>query len=73
MTEIAAFLGLHRDTVSEVLNRQAVPRRQRGISPDLVGEVIASYDQSIPERWLWHCEGLAYLSALVEDGPNNRR
>ena len=43
VTEIAAFFGLHRDTVSEVLNRQAVPRRQRGVSPDLVGEVIASY------------------------------
>jgi hypothetical protein len=41
--ELATIFGIHRDTVSEILDRQGVVRRQRGIPPELVGEVIASY------------------------------
>jgi hypothetical protein len=41
--ELAAIFGIHRDTVSEILDRQGVTRRQRGIPPELVDQVIASY------------------------------
>jgi len=41
--ELATIFGVHRDTVSEILDRQGVPRRQRGIPPELVEEVIAAY------------------------------
>lgn len=43
MTQLATLLGIHRDTVSEILDRQGIARRHRGIPPELVGEVIASY------------------------------
>jgi hypothetical protein len=41
--ELATVFGVHRDTVSEILDRQGVPRRQRGIPLELVEEAIAAY------------------------------
>jgi Mn-dependent DtxR family transcriptional regulator len=41
--ELADRFGIHRDTVSEILNRHSVARRHRGIPPELLGELIASY------------------------------
>ena len=41
--ELAAHFGVHRDTVSEVLDRHGVVRRQAGLAPDLLSEVIALY------------------------------
>ncbi len=41
--ELAANFGVHRDTVSEILDRQGIARRQKGLAPELLGEVIALY------------------------------
>jgi DNA-directed RNA polymerase specialized sigma24 family protein len=41
--ELATIFGVHRDTVSEILDRHAVTRRQLGIPPELVEKVIAAY------------------------------
>jgi hypothetical protein len=41
--ELAVGFGIHRDTVSEILDRHDIPRRQRGIRPELVGEVVGCY------------------------------
>jgi DNA-directed RNA polymerase specialized sigma24 family protein len=41
--ELAANFGVHRDTVSEQLDRQGVARRQKGLAPELLSELIALY------------------------------
>jgi hypothetical protein len=41
--ELAANFGVHRDTVSEILDRQGVARRQKGLAPELLSELIALY------------------------------
>jgi len=41
--ELATIFGVHRDTVSEILDRQGVPRQQRRIPPELVQDVVAAY------------------------------
>jgi hypothetical protein len=46
--ELAAHFGVHRDTVSEVLDRHGVVRRQAGLAPDLLSEVIALSRDSGP-------------------------
>jgi hypothetical protein len=41
--ELAANFGVHRDTVSEILDRQGIARRQKGLAPELLSELIALY------------------------------
>ncbi len=41
--ELAANFGVHRDTVSEILDRQGIARRQKGVAPELLSELIALY------------------------------
>jgi hypothetical protein len=41
--ELAANFGVHRDTVSEILDRRGVARRQKGLAPKLLSELIALY------------------------------
>jgi DNA-directed RNA polymerase specialized sigma24 family protein len=42
--ELATIFGVHRDTVSEILDRQDVARRQQGIPSNYVENVVASYN-----------------------------
>jgi len=41
--ELAAHFYIHRNTVSEILNRQGVPRRRQGIPSELLSEVVSAY------------------------------
>lgn len=41
--ELATIFGVHRNTVSEVLDPKGITRRERGIPPEFLKEIIASY------------------------------
>src|ERR1022692_2879184 len=41
--ELATIFGIHRDTVSAILDRQALSRQRRGIPAEAVRDVIAAY------------------------------
>jgi hypothetical protein len=41
--ELATIFDIHRDTVSEMLDRLGVARRQRGIPPELLDGTISDY------------------------------
>jgi len=43
VSELATQFGVHRDTVSETLNRRGVARRHGGLAPELLSEVIVLY------------------------------
>ena len=43
VSELATQFGVHRDTVSETLNRRGVARRHGGLASELLSEVIALY------------------------------
>jgi hypothetical protein len=44
VADLATDFHIHRDTVSVILNRRGVSRRQRGVPLDLIDKVIASYE-----------------------------
>jgi DNA-binding NarL/FixJ family response regulator len=43
ISELAAQYGVHRTTVAAHLDRNAVPRRQRGLTPDQAREAARLY------------------------------
>jgi hypothetical protein len=44
VSELATLFGIHRDTVSELLDRKGVTRRRRGLSQELLNQVISAYE-----------------------------
>lgn len=44
VNDLATLFGVHRDTVSELLDRRGVNRRRRGLPRELLDKVISSYE-----------------------------
>jgi hypothetical protein len=60
--ELATIFGIHRYTVSDILDRQGVARRPRGIPPECVRDVITSY---------WSGASLATIGAEMSVEPGD--